>query len=366
MIDGPYYLIDEGLLRHNLQIIKDVSDRAGVEFIVALKANATWKLFPIVREYVGGATASSLGEALLVHEEFGGARPHVYAPVYNDREIDGILACASHITFNSLTQLERFRTRAQTAGVSCGVRINPGWSPVETELYNPCAPGSRLGVEQLDHLPEGVEGLHFHSLFESRPEQLEHTLAEVEKRFGHLLPQLKWLNMGGGHLVSHKDYDCDFLVDMLLEFRKKYPNLKIILEPGSAFTWQTGVLVATIEDIVNDTLMLDVSFACHMPDCLEMPYKPVVTGAHDPMPGEKRWRLGGNSCLAGDVMGDWAFDREPQVGDNIIFEDMIHYTMVKTTMFNGVSHPSIVLRRIDGTTEILREFGYEDYKNRND
>jgi carboxynorspermidine decarboxylase len=362
-MNSPRFLIDETLLRRNLATIRDVGARAGAEFIVALKANATWTVFPIMREYVGGATASSLAEARLVYEEFG-ARPHVYAPVYNDREIDEILRYASHITFNSLAQLERFGARAREKGVSCGVRINPGWSPVETELYNPCSPGSRLGVEALAELPEGVEGLHFHSLFESVPQQLERTLAEVEARFGHLLPRLRWLNMGGGHLVTHKDYDTDFLVELLVALRKKYPNLHIILEPGSAFTWQTGVLEATVEDIVGDTLMVDVSFACHMPDCLEMPYKPVVRGAHDPREGEKRWRIGGNSCLAGDVMGDWAFDAEPGVGSRIVFEDMIHYTMVKTTMFNGVSHPAIALRRADGTIETLREFGYEDYKNR--
>ncbi len=360
----PHYLIDEGLLRKNLATIKDVAERAGVEFIVALKANATWPLFSIFREYIGGATASSLAEARLVFEEFY-ARPHVYAPVYNDREIDEILGMASHVTFNSLAQLERFGARAREKGVSCGVRINPGWSPVETELYNPCAKGSRLGVESLDELPDGVDGLHFHSLFESVPSQLERTLEEVEKRFGHLLPQLKWLNMGGGHLVTHRDYDRDFLVDLLVKFREKYPNLRVILEPGSAFTWQTGVLVATVEDIVGETLMLDVSFACHMPDCLEMPYKPIVRGAHEPLGDEKRWRIGGNSCLAGDVMGDWAFDEEPHVGDQIVFEDMIHYTMVKTTMFNGVSHPSIAVRRLDGTVEVLCKFGYEDYKKRN-
>lgn len=357
----PRYIIDETLLRRNLATIKDVAERAGVEFIVALKANATWKLFPIMRKYVGGATASSLAEAKLVAEKFG-ARPHVYAPVYTDREIDEILSLASHVTFNSPAQFERFGERARAKGVSCGLRVNPGWSPVETELYNPCAPGSRLGVAELKELPEGIEGLHFHSLFESVPTQLERTLTELEQRFGHLLPQLKWLNMGGGHLVTHKDYDRDFLINLLLGFKKKCPNLHIILEPGSAFTWQTGVLECTVEDVVGDTLIVDVSFACHMPDCLEMPYKPTVRGA---VSVEQGWRIGGNSCLAGDVMGDWAFDKEPQVGDRIIFEDMIHYTMVKTTMFNGVSHPSIVLKRLDGTFETLREFGYEDYKGRN-
>ena len=366
-IPSPCFLLDERLLRRNLAVIRDVAERAGVEFIVALKANATWSVFPIMREYVGGATASSLAEARLVYVEFG-ARPHVYAPVYTDGEIDEILGYASHITFNSLTQLERFGARARAVGVSCGLRINPGWSPVETELYNPCSPGSRLGVQALAELPDGVESLHFHSLFESRPEQLGRTLEEVERRFGHLLPRLKWLNMGGGHLVTHVDYDCDYLVRILTEFRGRYPNLHVILEPGSAFTWQTGWLVATVEDIVEnggvDTLMLDVSFACHMPDCLEMPYKPAIVGAHEPQEGEKRWRIGGNSCLAGDVMGDWAFDEQPGVGSRIVFEDMIHYTMVKTTMFNGVSHPSIALRSVDGGVRVVRRFGYEDYKNR--
>jgi carboxynorspermidine decarboxylase len=237
-------------------------------------------------------------------------------------------------------------------------------------LYNPCSAGSRLGIpaEQLRELPDGVDGLHFHSLFESRPEQLARTLEAVEANFGHLLSQLKWLNMGGGHLVTHKDYDCDLLVDILTGFRARYPNLHVILEPGSAFTWQTGWLVATVEDIVRNggvnTLMLNVSFACHMPDCLEMPYKPAVVGAREPRGGDVRWSIGGNSCLAGDVMGDWAFDSVPRVGDRIVFEDMMHYTMVKTTMFNGVSHPSIALWTRGGEFRMIREFGYEDYKNR--
>ena len=359
----------EELLRHNLAIITDVAQRAGVEFIVALKANAMWSIFPIMREYVGGATASSLGEARLVHEQFG-ARPHTYAPVYTDRDIDEILSISSHITFNSLSQFERFGEQAREKGVSCGLRINPGWSPVETDLYNPCSAGSRLGIpaEQLCELPDGVDGLHFHSLFESRPEQLARTLEAVEANFGHLLPQLKWFNMGGGHLVTHKDYDCNLLVDILTGFRARYPNLHVILEPGSAFTWQTGWLVATVEDIVRNggvnTLMLDVSFACHMPDCLEMPYKPAVVGAREPREGDVHWRIGGNSCLAGDVMGDWAFDSGPRVGDRIVFEDMMHYTMVKTTMFNGVSHPSIALWTRGGELRMVRGFGYEDYKNR--
>ena len=375
-VPSPCFVLDEKLLRRNLEVIADVARRADVEFIVALKANATWSVFPMMREYVKGAAASSLAEVRLVREEFrlrGSAEfpeCHTYAPVYTDKDIDEILARSSHITFNSPDQHRRYGGRARNGGVSCGLRINPGWSPVETELYNPCAVGSRLGVpaDMLQELPDGIDGLHFHSLFESRPEQLARTLEAVEENFGHLLPKLKWLNMGGGHLVTHKDYDCDLLVEILTGFKARYPNLHIILEPGSAFTWQTGWLVSQVQDVVEhggvNTLMLDVSFACHMPDCLEMPYKPSVAGAHEPGEGEKCWRLGGNSCLAGDVMGDWAFDEEPGRGSYVIFEDMIHYTMVKTTMFNGVSHPSIVILRENGQTDEVRRFGYEDYRDR--
>lgn len=366
---SPCFVLDEGLLRRNLAEIAGVARDAEVDIIVALKANATWSVFPVMREYVSGATASSLAEARLVAEEFG-AKSHTYSPVYKEDEIDEILDCSSHITFNSLSQYERFGERARERGLSCSLRVNPGYSTVETDLYNPVSPGSRLGIpaERLPVLPEGVEGLHFHSLFESRPPELEKTLESVERLYGHLLGQLKWLNMGGGHLITASDYDTAELVRILRGFRGRWPNLRVILEPGSAFTWRTGWLVATVEDIVTNggvnTLMLDASFACHMPDCLEMPYKPAVAGAHEPAEGEVRWRIGGNSCLAGDVMGDWAFDREPQVGDRIVFEDMIHYTMVKTTMFNGVSHPAIALLRQDGTAEVVRRFGYEDYKGR--
>lgn len=368
-IPSPCFVAEERLLRQNLSAIKDVAERAGVEIIVALKANAMWSLFPVMREYVGGATASSLSEARLVYEEFG-TKAHTYAPVYTDSEIDEILLYSHTITFNSVAQYERFGPKSRAHGISCGLRINPGWSPVETDLYNPAIPGSRLGIpkEALTELPEGIEGLHCHNLCESRPEDLARTFEALEENFGHLLPHVKWLNMGGGHLMTRKDYDRDELVRILQAFKAHHPGLYVILEPGSAFTWQTGVLVATVEDIVVNggvnTLMVNVSFACHMPDCLEMPYKPAVTGAHEPADGEKRWRIGGNSCLAGDYVGDWAFDREPEVGDRIVFEDMIHYTMVKTTMFNGVSHPSIAILREDGRLDVVRRFGYEDYKGR--
>ena len=369
---SPCYVLDETLLDVNLAVIDRVRRESGAEIIVALKACAMWSIFPQLAQHSDGATASSAAEARLVLEEFG--RPaHTYAPVYTDCNIDEILRCSDHLTFNSLSQYERFAPMAILRGISCGLRINPQYSPVETDLYNPCVAGSRLGVtaEQLaagGGLPAGIEGLHFHVLCESRPEHLRRALEAVERHFGDCLDRVKWLNMGGGHLMTHAEYDCDALIALLREFRARHPHLRLILEPGSAFTWRTGVLIATVEDIVENggvrTAMLDVSFACHMPDCLEMPYKPAIVGAHDPVGEEPRWRLGGTSCLAGDFYGDWAFDREPKVGDRIVFEDMIHYTMVKTTMFNGVHHPAIAIARRDGRNEIIREFGYEDYRDR--
>ena len=371
-VPSPCYLLDEELLARNLATIDRVRAASGAEIIVALKACAMWSIFPELAAHADGATASSAAEARLVLEEFG-QRAHTYAPVYTERDFDEIVRCSSHLTFNSLTQFERFGQRALINGLSCGLRVNPGYSPVETDLYNPCVPGSRLGVtaEQLaarGGLPEGIEGLHFHVLCESRPEHLRLALEAVERHFGNCLDRVKWLNMGGGHLMTHAEYDCDALIALLKEFKARHPHLRLILEPGSAFTWRTGYLVSTVEDIVTNgdvrTAMLDVSFACHMPDCLEMPYKPAIVGAHEPAEGERRWRMGGTSCLAGDFYGDWAFDHELKVGERIVFEDMIHYTMVKTTMFNGVHHPAIAIARRNGQIDIIREFGYEDFKNR--
>ncbi|MBQ4279214.1 MAG: carboxynorspermidine decarboxylase [Rikenellaceae bacterium] len=368
-IPSPCYVLDEALLRRNLEVIRRVQERSGARIIMALKACAMWSVFPIVKEYIGDATASSVAEARLVSEELG-SRPHVYAPVYTDADFGEILKYASHITFNTRGQYERFRGRVAGTGVSCGLRINPEYSPVGTGLYNPCCKGSRLGVitDDLGELPEGIEGLHFHTLCESGPDDLKHTLEIVGQKFGRYFPQLKWINMGGGHLMTHVEYDTEKLISVLSAFRARHPHLELILEPGSAFTWRTGYLVSTVEDIVCNngvqTAMLDVSFACHMPDCLEMPYKPAVVGARDAQPGEPGWRLGGNSCLAGDYCGDWVFEHEPQVGDRVVFEDMVHYTMVKTTMFNGVAHPSIAIWGRDGRLRVVRRFGYEDYKAR--
>ena len=371
-IPSPCYVVDERALRRNLSLIRSVKERADVEIILAFKAFALWKLFPVVREYIPYSTASSLAEARLAYEEMGN-KAHTYSPAYTESEFDAIADCSSHITFNSLTQYRRFFERAKVRGISCGLRINPEFSDVATDLYNPCAAGSRLGVVADafgEQLPFGVEGLHFHTLCESSSYDLEQTLAVVEERFGRFFHQIKWLNMGGGHLMTRADYDVEHLIAVLQRFKAKYPHLQLILEPGSAFAWRTGVLVSTVEDIVENkgikTAVLNVSFACHMPDCLEMPYKPAIVGATDEKAGLPTYRMGGNSCLSGDFCGNWSFEKPLCVGDRIVFEDMIHYTTVKTTMFNGVTHPSIGIWTCNDEFRLLRKYDYIDYKNRMD
>ncbi|MBO5799011.1 MAG: carboxynorspermidine decarboxylase [Paludibacteraceae bacterium] len=373
-VPSPCYVVDEVKLRANLELIRSVKDRAGVEIILAFKAFALWKLFGIVREYIPYSTASSLSEARLAFEEMG-ALAHTYSPAYTEKEFPVIAECSSHISFNSLSQFSRFYPYLQKMDrkVSCGLRINPEFSLVETDLYNPCAPGSRLGVVAdllEDGLPDGVEGLHCHTLCESSADDLELMLNAIEKGFAQFLPKVKWLNLGGGHLMTREGYDVEKLISLLKNFKAKYPNLEIILEPGSAFAWRTGELVSSVVDVVENhgvkTAILDVSFACHMPDCLEMPYKPAIVGATDEVEGKPTYRMGGNSCLSGDFYGSWSFDKELSVGDKVVFEDMIHYTTVKTTMFNGISHPSIALWTKDGNLEMLREYSYEDYRSRMD
>lgn len=374
----PYYLIEEEKLRRNLSLIRSIAEEADVEFILAFKAFALWKTFPIFREYISHTTASSVYEARLALEEFQ-SKAHTYSPAYEEDTFDEIVRCSSHISFNSLTQYRHFKERAK--GVSCGLRINPEYSEIETELYNPCAPGSRFGVLAKDLpaiLPKDIEGFHCHCHCESNSYALEHTLQHIEEKFGQWLPQIKWLNLGGGHLVTRKDYDVAHLISILKTLHNKYPNLKIILEPGSAFAWQTGPLVSQVVDIVENhgikTAILNVSFTCHMPDCLEMPYHPAVRGAetlaeeaacgHETE--ENVYRLGGNSCLSGDYMGYWRFEKPLQIGDTIIFEDMIHYTTVKTNMFNGIHHPSLAIQHLDGSIQLLRKYSYEDYRDRMD
>lgn len=372
-IPSPCYVMEEKLLRRNLSLIRQVKESAGVNIILAFKAFALWKSFPIIKEYIPYSTASSKYEARLAFEEMG-SLAHTYSPAYTENDFPDILKYSSHITFNSLSQFERFWPKVKASGqkISCGLRINPEYSEVSTDLYNPCAPGSRMGVvnEQLgDSLPEGIEGLHFHTLCESSSYDTEKTLDVVEKRFGRFLPHIKWLNMGGGHLMTRKGYDIEHLVKTLKAFKERHPNLEVIMEPGSAFAWQTGFLLTTVVDIVENhgikTAIIDASFTCHMPDCLEMPYKPVIRGAYqEPQPGKPTYRIGGNSCLSGDFMGDWSFDKPLKVGDNLVFEDMIHYTIVKTTMFNGIPHPSLALWSKENELVLYRSFGYEDYKCR--
>jgi len=370
---NPCYIIEENLLRKNLTLIRSVADRAGVEVILAFKAFAMWKTFPIFHEYgFKVSTASSLAEAHLAFEEMG-SKAHTYAPVYQENEFDEICALSSHITFNSISHFDKFYSKISNSKfqISCGLRINPEFSEVETDLYNPCAVGSRLGVtaDKIgEKLPAGIEGLHFHTLCESTSYDLEKTLQAVEQKFSKYFSQIKWLNFGGGHLMTHKDYNVEHLIKILTDFKKKYPHLHIILEPGSAFAWQTGFLTAKIEDIVENggitTAMLNISFACHMPDCLEMPYKPAVRGEVEASENAYKYRFGGNSCLSGDFFGDFYFAEKLKIGQEIIFEDMIHYTIVKTTMFNGVSHPSIGILKSNGTFELLKKFDYLYYKNR--
>jgi carboxynorspermidine decarboxylase len=381
-INRPTYILEEKKLRRNLALIAHVADEAGVEIILAFKAYALWKTFPIFREYIHATTASSLNEARLGYYEFG-APVHTFSTAYTDDEIEEISRMSTHLVFNSLSQYERLHEKATKANenISLALRINPEYSEVKTLLYNPCAPGTRFGVtaDKLpDDLPDDIKGFHCHTLCESSAEEFQRTLAKIEEKFSHWFPQIKWINFGGGHLMTRKDYDVALLIRILQDFRKRYPWLKVILEPGSAFAWQTGPLIAQVVDIVENcgirTAILNVSFTCHMPDCLEMPYMPEVRGAQSideqAFDGDKSafglYRLGGNSCLSGDFMGLWKFDHELQIGENIIFEDMLHYTTVKTNMFNGINHPSIALLHVNGELELLRQFGYEDYKMRMD
>ena len=370
-IPSPSYVIDEERFRKNLSLIRHVSEESGAEIILAFKGFAMWGVFGILREYISGAAASSVSEARLCYEEIG-SKAHTYCPAYKESEFGDILALSSHITFNSLAQFNKFFPLIKKSGlnISSGLRINPEFSEVIHGIYNPCSPGSRLGITSdalKAGLPEGVEGLHFHVLMESDSYALEKVLKVVEANFSRHFESIRWINMGGGHLMTRKDYDIDHLIRIIRQFRER-TGLHIILEPGSAFAWETGELVATVEDIVENrgikTAILDVSFTAHMPDCLEMPYKPKIIGAAEPGECPFTYRMGGNSCLSGDFVGEWSFENELKPGDRIIFLDMIHYTMVKTTTFNGVHHPSIGIWLRDGKFKLLRKFGYSDYRNR--
>ncbi len=381
---NPCYIIEEQKLRDNLALLHQVSMQSGVKIILALKAFANWKIFPIIREYISHTTASSLFEAHLSDQEFG-TKTYTYSPAYEDETFDELMEYSDHITFNSISQYNHFKAKViewnklTRHRISMGLRINPEYSEIKTDLYNPCSPGSRFGItaEQLPEIPEDIEGLHFHCHCEDDSSALAHTLEHVENHFGAHLDKVKWLNMGGGHLITRKGYDIQLFISTVKAIKDKHPNLELIIEPGSAFLWQTGYLTSRVVDIVENhgikTAILNVSFTCHMPDCLEMPYHPEVRGAQiitdSPLTmgtDSNIYRLGGNSCLSGDYMGYWMFKKPLKIGDEIIFEDMIHYTTVKTNMFNGITHPSLAIKHLDNSIELLRKFTYEDYKARMD
>lgn len=376
-IPTPAFVVYEDRIRKNLNLLKTLSEETGVKIIMALKANALWKTFPIVKEYFTSSTASSINEMRL-SLDYLGKDVHAYCPVYTDKSFPLFLDGCSHITFNSFSQFEKFYPRTKEyeektgKHVSLGIRVNPKCSVIDHDIYNPAVPGSRFGVSREkmpEALPAGVEGLHFHSLCESGAEDLAKVLEKFEEDFGQYLDNISWVNFGGGHLITRKDYNTELFKKIISEFKDRHPGLTVIIEPGSAFMWQTGDLHVSILDIVEDegikTVIIDASFACHMPDCLEMPYQPVIAEAL-PYNSEDgyEYRLGGNTCLTGDFVGNWKFEKPLKIGDRLTLLDMNHYTTVKTNMFNGIDHPSIWLVGSDGYNQKLREFGYEDYRDR--
>lgn len=371
-IETPAFVIDMGALERNLRVLDDAQKRSGATILLALKGFAAWSTFPLVRRYLPGIAASSPDEARLGREEHGG-QVHTYAPAYSERDLRACLALSNHLVFNSLSQWARFRDLClkEFPGVRYGLRINPEHSEVEVPLYDPCAPGSRLGVTRAqlrEALLGGITGLHFHTLCELGSDALERTLAAVEAKFGDLLPRMEWVNFGGGHHITREGYDIDRLVRIVTAFRERY-DVEVILEPGEAIGLGTGVLVASVLDIVENggvrIAILDTSATAHMPDTLEMPYRPQIVGGADPDALPHRYRLGGLTCLAGDVIGDWSFAEPLEIGSKLIFLDMAHYTMVKTTNFNGVRLPDIAL--YDPTEQryrVAKHFGYETYRDR--
>jgi len=367
-LPSPSFVCEQDLLENNLKLLKKIQEEADVNILLALKGFALYSTFDLCRKYLKGCCASGLHEAILAKEEFGG-EVHTYSPAFKDEEIDEIIELSNHLVFNSFNQLNQFREKA-LGKTSIGLRINPEYSSVEVDLYNPCAVNSRLGITkenfQEDNL-KGVEGLHFHALCEQNVDALEGALAAFEKNFSQYFENLKWVNFGGGHHITRSDYDVEGLIKLLKEFKKRYPHLKVFLEPGEAVGWQTGYLVATVLDVIKNGMnlaILDTSAEAHMPDTLAMPYRADIRNAGNANEKEFTYRLGGNTCLAGDIIGDYSFDKPLEVGDKIILEDMIHYTMVKTTTFNGIKLPSVVIKVSDDCYQIVKNFGYNEYISR--
>ncbi|GBL05548.1 carboxynorspermidine decarboxylase [Glaciecola sp. KUL10] len=367
-IPSPCYVCDEALLEANLQLMQHVQEEAGVDIILALKGYSMWSTFDLVSQYLKGATASSVWEAKLAKAVKG--EVHAYSPAYKQKDIDELCEIVHHLSFNSLNQFNAYKVQAKAKGVSIGLRVNPENQEADTPLYDPCSPGSRLGIlkEQLAGQDlSDVEGFHVHNLCECDSFATARTLDAIEEKFADYLGELKWLNLGGGHLMTKKGYDIEHLIASLKAFKVKFPHLRIIMEPGSAVAWQAGDLICEVVDIVENQdqiLILDISATAHMPDVLEMPYRPMIT--HSGQPNEKAYtyKIGGNSCLAGDVIEPYSFDAPLNIGDKLVFEDMLHYTMVKTTFFNGVEHPSIGIIRKSGEFELVKSFTYEEFKAR--
>ncbi len=366
---SPSWVLEEDKLRANLELMQRVQVESGAKIILALKGFAMWSAFPLIRQYLPGATASSLYELQLAAEEFQG-ESHIYSAAFRADEFDEICDIADHLVFNSVAQLEQYGPQATAAGVSVGLRVNPGMREVEFDLYNPCRVGSRLGVRAEFVEPEVfdlVDGLHAHALCESEADASIRLMDAIEEQFGSVLPDLKWVNLGGGHLMTRPGYDLDALIARLQAFRERW-DVELYLEPGSAVGLNTGVLVASVLDIVpteaHPVCILDISATAHMPDVLEQPYRPEVIGGRLPGDGPFTYRLGGGSCLAGDVIGEYSFDEPLEVGDRLVFEDQMHYTMVKTTMFNGVRHPDIAMVTETGELKVIRAFSYADFRDR--
>jgi carboxynorspermidine decarboxylase len=367
-VPTPCYVVDEARLRINLQMLQGVAQQAGCKILLAQKAFSMFAVYPLIGQYLTGTAASGLYEARLGHEEMSG-ETHIFSPAYTDDEFGDVLVLCDHIVFNSFAQWEQFKDRAMAAGRSCGMRINPECSTQGHALYDPCAPFSRLGVTRAQFKPEllaGIDGLHFHTLCEQNSDALLQTVAAVEAQFGQWLPRMKWVNFGGGHHITKPGYDIPALVDCVVRFREKY-GVTVYLEPGEAVALNAGFLVARVMDVIDNGMhiaVLDTSAACHMPDVLEMPYRPPLYASAEPGGKTHTYRLTGPTCLAGDVIGDYSFDTPLHVGDKLIFEDMAIYTMVKNNTFNGIRLPTIALREADGRTRVVKTFGYEDFRNR--
>jgi carboxynorspermidine decarboxylase len=368
-IPSPCYVCEEAKLEANLKVMQRVQEESGVEIILALKAFSMWSTFDLVKQYLQGSTASAVWEARLGKETIG-KQVHAFSPAFKPADIDELVDLVDHISFNSWGQWQRYKQQILASSVSPGIRLNAEHREAETELYDPSAPGSRFGIlakDLVDADLTGIEGFHIHNLCECDSYATERTILAVEAKFGQYFSQIKWINFGGGHLMTKKGYNLEHLIATLKAFKSRYPHLNVILEPGSAVAWQTGPLICEVIDIVENRdriAIVDMSATAHMPDVLEMPYRPEVRGAGKPGEFAYTYRFGGNSCLTGDAIDLYSFDHELQIGERIIFEDMIHYTMVKTTFFNGVEHPSIGILHKDGRFELVRKFTYEDFKNK--